>query len=397
MTAGSDLLFTLRQSEAYAVCLNPDQDWGPWSVLRQHVRLDPLNNAVTSDSLPALKKVYFIKRTTQLGSNVNYGTESDATKQAQATNENKLQQTFTAERAVTDMHGFISGLHTSSKFYTAELSPDAMATVFTTSGSTGFSKLVPATHASLLTYCSLLSDGGKGFSLSFSCSPLGWAGGYVFVHLAIGKGRALLDTWDGLPDNMALFVWDMIVKEKCSVGILMPYLIHQIVECKDRKHWKMKSLIVTGQPLTKETVSKAFVLSESVVTSYGATELMVVTDEVLSNSDDYKDHKVGRPLSCNTVKVCNPDGEEVTRGTKGEIYVKTPCMANGYLNNKEITKASFTQDGFFRTGDIGVMQEDGSLLVQGRHHDAIHKGNYIFYPAWLESRIAHCCPGRFRM
>jgi len=130
--------------------------------------------------------------------------------------------------------------------------------------------------------------------------------------------------------------------------------------------------------------------------SYTSTELIMVTCAPVTDASSYEDYNVGVPLPCNTVKICDSRGQEVARGTKGEVYAKTAYMAREYLNNQEDTKASFLSDGFFRTGDIGWMKEDGTLVVEGRHPDIIHRGNYIFYPSWLEGRIMKCCPGMGR-
>ncbi|KAL8575250.1 hypothetical protein ACOMHN_001796 [Nucella lapillus] len=140
-------------------------------------------------------------------------------------------------------------------------------------------------------------------------------------------------------------------------------------------------------------VHQALQLADTVAVVYGSTELLTVSIFPVKDASQYQDYMVGKPHPGCTVKVRNAKGEEVGRGNKGEILAKTPFMMKSYLNSPEDTSASFTRDGFLKTGDIGVALDDGSLLVEGRHFDAIHRGSYIFYPAWLESRIMHCCPG----
>ena len=393
------------------MCVNPDLAWGPWSVLKEHVQHDPVNNTITAspDSLPALRKVYFIRRTSPLSPAPIAGTEDDkaGTRQLSRSKEEEDVRKDDVGFHCPKVQDFIKGLRAAADtFYTTEVTPDDLVTVFTTSGSTGFSKLVPITHASFVK-CSALGARGSldDFGTVFSLSPLGWVGGYVFIYLMLGKACVLFDCWHGPPDSPAALAWDVIREEGCYNGGLMPYMLPKILEQKDsRKTWKMRSLMVAGQPIKRDTVSQALLLSEVVVVSYPSTELITVTCAPVTDASSYEDYNVGVPcpappcpaLPCNTVKICDGGGQEVARGTKGEVYAKTAYMAREYLNNQEDTKASFLSDGFFRTGDIGWMKEDGTLVVEGRHPDIIHRGNYIFYPSWLEGRIMKCCPGMGR-
>ena len=399
---GSDLLRTLRQSRACAVIVNHDLARGPWSVLKEHVQHDPLNStSITSDELPALRKVYFIRRASPLSENPSKEAEDDKVCTGELPRRQKEEEESRKDGdgfQCPEIHeDFVQGLRgAADSFYQTEVTPDDIVSVFTTSGSSGFSKLVPITHASLLKWVALLAKPGiDEFGTTFSISPLGWLGGYVFLHLSLGKARILFDLWHGPPCNPAATAWDMITDEGCYHGAIMPYLLHKILELEDRKGWKLKSLILAGQPIKRDMVSKALLLSKMVIVSYSSTELMTITGMPITDASSYEDYNVGAPLPGNTVKICDGTGKEVSRGTKGEIYAKTIYMAREYIDNEEDTKASFLSDGFFRTRDIGLMKEDGTLVVEGRHPDVIHRGNYIFYPAWLESRIMQCCPGQY--
>eukprot|EP00745_Piridium_sociabile_P026124 TRINITY_DN41541_c0_g3_i5.p1 TRINITY_DN41541_c0_g3~~TRINITY_DN41541_c0_g3_i5.p1 ORF type:complete len:160 (+),score=39.82 TRINITY_DN41541_c0_g3_i5:144-623(+) len=72
--------------------------------------------------------------------------------------------------------------------------------------------------------------------------------------------------------------------------------------------------------------------------------------------------------------------------------MKGPNMMQVYLNNPKATADAFTEDGFFRTGDMGRLDERGHLIVDGRGSDAIMRGAYIFYPTWIEKSL-RSCPG----
>ncbi|XP_076466981.1 2-succinylbenzoate--CoA ligase-like [Babylonia areolata] len=392
---GSDLLHVLRQSKASAICVNPDLDTGPWQVLKQHVHHDPDTNTVTSPTLPNLRKVFFIRRTAAwLCQDVAASSGQADTGHREPGAENSDNRDLLGDGfGSPETADFIARLQVLDEFYQAEVAADETVVVFTTSGSTGFSKLVPHTHASLFKCLRFLKRGDLDqFSVTFNCAPIGWLGGYVFIYMSVGQGRVLLDMWYGAPDDMAAVAWDMIAQEGCGEGTCMPYLLPKILALENRKAWKMKILSLGGQPMKKEIIDQALQLSEKVLTSYVSTELLMTSVIVVGDVSEYQDFLVGKLLPDCTLKACDREGKEVARGTKGELYVKTPWMTQGYLDAED-TPASFTADGFLKTGDIGQMLEDGSLLVEGRQHDAIHRGSYIFYPAWLESRIMRCCPG----
>ncbi|XP_076466956.1 2-succinylbenzoate--CoA ligase-like isoform X2 [Babylonia areolata] len=373
--------------------LADDLDLGPWQVLRQHVQHHPVTNTVTSVTLPDLQKVFFIRRTAPLCQDPGLSGPA-STGRSDPESDNTEKKNFVGDGFASPETGdFIACLRVLDEFYEAEVSVDETVVVFTTSGSTGFSKLVPHTHASLIKCFQFLKQGSLDqYSLAFNSAPLGWLGGYPFLYLSVGKGRLLLDMWYGAPDDLAAAVWNLIVKEGCVNSVIMPFLLPKILALEDRQPWKMKGILVSGQPLKKEVILQALQLSESVLVTYTGSELLMTTVTVVRDSSSYQDFLAGKPLPNCSVKVCDSDGKEVTRGAKGEIHAKTPWMTQGYLSAED-TAASFTADGFLKTGDVGQMLEDGSLLVEGRQHDAIHRGSYIFYPAWLESRIISCCPG----
>jgi long-chain acyl-CoA synthetase len=94
---------------------------------------------------------------------------------------------------------------------------------------------------------------------------------------------------------------------------------------------------------------------------------------------------VGRPLPGVELKVVDEDGEEVTEeGDTGEIVVRGPNVFRGYWNRPDETKAAFTSDGWFRTGDIGVLDDDGDLFIVDRSKDLVIVSGFNVYPREVE-------------
>jgi long-chain acyl-CoA synthetase len=68
------------------------------------------------------------------------------------------------------------------------------------------------------------------------------------------------------------------------------------------------------------------------------------------------------------------DGNPMPQGERGEVCIRSIANFNGYWGNEEATRAAFTKDGFFRTGDIGYLDEDGYLFIVDRKKDIIIRG-----------------------
>ncbi|KAK7104986.1 uncharacterized protein [Littorina saxatilis] len=197
---GSDLLRTLRVSRAAAILVDPDVPDSPWNVLKHHVTVGDDDN-VTSESLPELKKLFFVRRVEGKG------------------------------------HGdFFGHLETLSDWYqTDEITPDETATVFTTSGTTGFSKLVVYTHGNLTGWGQHSRAESQAFyqhgHLVLNMAPLGWAGGYIGNSIASGSVRVLCDVRAaGIPKDMPKFIWRCLVEEKCRRAVLSPLHLSGLVE-----------------------------------------------------------------------------------------------------------------------------------------------------------------------
>ena len=88
------------------------------------------------------------------------------------------------------------------------------------------------------------------------------------------------------------------------------------------------------------------------------------------------------------VKILDQSGNEVPQGSEAEICIRGENVTKGYLNNPEANKTSFTQEGFFRTGDQGKKDEDGYVFITGRIKELINKGGEKISPIELDNVIA---------
>jgi malonyl-CoA/methylmalonyl-CoA synthetase len=117
---------------------------------------------------------------------------------------------------------------------------------------------------------------------------------------------------------------------------------------------------------------------------YGMTE----TNMLCSNpyEGDRVAGSVGYPLPGVQIRL-RAEGAEPAQGEVGTVQVKGPNVFQGYLNAPDKTAAAFTDDGFFVTGDLGYLTEDGRLYLVGRQSDMIISGGYNVYPTEVEAAL----------
>ena len=93
----------------------------------------------------------------------------------------------------------------------------------------------------------------------------------------------------------------------------------------------------------------------------------------------------GQPVQ--EVRFVGPDGVEAAAGSEGEIWVRGPRVMSGYLDDAEMTAAVLSPDGWYRTGDLGYLDEDGFLFLTGRLNDLINRGGEKIAPAEVDAAL----------
>ncbi|MGJ4892676.1 long-chain fatty acid--CoA ligase [Bradyrhizobium sp. HKCCYLRH3099] len=125
----------------------------------------------------------------------------------------------------------------------------------------------------------------------------------------------------------------------------------------------------------------------SIAEGYGLSETAPVLTCNVPTSTDFTG-TIGLPLPSTWLSIRDDDGNEVPLGQPGEICAKGPQVMAGYWNRPDETAKVMTSDGFFRTGDIGVMATDGSIKIVDRKKDMILVSGFNVYPNEVEEVIA---------
>lgn len=125
-----------------------------------------------------------------------------------------------------------------------------------------------------------------------------------------------------------------------------------------------------------------------VAEGYGLTETSPVLTSNIPLADAVRLGTIGIPVPSTQIIIANDDGKEVATGEPGEIYAKGPQVMSGYWNRPDETKNVFTEDGWFKTGDIGVMDQDGFIRIVDRKKEMINVSGFNVYPNEIEDVVS---------
>ncbi len=179
----------------------------------------------------------------------------------------------------------------------------------------------------------------------------------------------------------------LISKAPVSWVLKMP-LLDELVLHKIREQLmsafggEFSQIIVGGAPLNAEVEAFLQRIHFPVTVGYGMTE----TAPIISYTywKDYKPFSCGQALpGLMEIRIANPNGEGV-----GEIEVRGENVMLGYYKNDDATREAFTEDGWLRTGDLGLLDEDGFLYIKGRHKTMLLGSNgQNIYPEEIEAKL----------
>lgn len=156
---------------------------------------------------------------------------------------------------------------------------------------------------------------------------------------------------------------------------------------KDVDFSHLKLTLGGGMAVQKQTAQRwKEVTGKPLIEAYGLTE---TSPAVCINPLDLQDYngKIGLPISSTIVAILDDQGKEVALGEVGEISVKGPQVMKGYWNRPEETAKVMTADGFFRTGDLGFMDEEGYVRLVDRKKDMILVSGFNVFPNEVEDVV----------
>jgi cyclohexanecarboxylate-CoA ligase len=257
-----------------------------------------------------------------------------------------------------------------------------------TSGSAGDPKgvmltanAIAADGETIASACSLTER-----SVFFMASPLGHQLGFsvgLRMPLSLGAKVVYLDHWN--PEDAV----ELMAREKVTFTCSTPTLLIDVLRARNlQEHRALPALevwLLAGAVATAALHEEARAKLPGVALAhvFSMTEVGAVIINPPGAPPD-RSLATGRAPRGVELKVLGPDGETVGRGTEGELVIRTHSLFAGYYRRSDLTDASFTPDGFFRSGDSVRIDDQGYLSVTGRIKDLIKRGGESISPTELE-------------
>jgi malonyl-CoA/methylmalonyl-CoA synthetase len=262
------------------------------------------------------------------------------------------------------------------------LEPDDGAALLYTSGTTGRPKGALLTHANLAHNAAVLVDlwGFTQADVLLHVLPLFHTHGlFVATHcvLASGASMVLLPTFEVAAALRAV--------PQCTVMMGVPTHYSRLLSDSrlDADLVRGMRLFVSGSAPMPVQLHEAFTerTGRTILERYGMTETSMLTSNALDGVR--KPGSVGTPLPGVELRVAD-GGLPVATGVVGQVEVRGPNVFGGYWRRPELAGETFTDDGFFRTGDLGRIDGDGYLELVGRSKDLVISGGLNVYPRDVE-------------
>jgi acyl-CoA synthetase (AMP-forming)/AMP-acid ligase II len=256
--------------------------------------------------------------------------------------------------------------------------PDEPFVIVYTSGTTSRSKGCVHTFN---TYCSgaralIAPFGYSAADVQFGPSPVAHTTGLVtsvLVPMLVGASTHLMAEWEPVRGI------EEIQRFGCTAAVTAPTFLHGLLSEYDPERHDLSRLRLwtcAGAPIPAAVVERtsATLPNIKVLSLYGRSENLVTT--CCSTEDDVSRALTsdGSALPGTEVRIVDPQGNEVPRGTEGDIAYRGPAHMIEYLANPGETASLFTADGFSKSGDLGVMTDDGYVRVTGRTKDIVIRG-----------------------
>ncbi|QSZ35238.1 hypothetical protein DSL72_008107 [Monilinia vaccinii-corymbosi] len=293
----------------------------------------------------------------------------------------------------------VRNLAGTSRYRRSKRKPEDLALLVYSSGTTGHPKGVMLSHGNIVADI-LMTSTVEGTSLSWEggrdgkgdriIAPLPFYHIYglcCIVHFALYRGLEciVMEKFD-----LEKFC-QTIQKFRATFAFTVPPIVLMLGKNPIVSKYDLSTIRMMNSgaaPLTRELVDAVYArLKIPVKQGYGLSETSPTTH--LQPWADWNKYpgSVGKLLPNQIAKYMNSEEKEVPAGQTGELWITGPNIFQGYLRNPEGTKNALTDDGFFKTGDVGYQDEEGNFYITDRVKELIKYKGFQVPPAELEGLL----------
>lgn len=268
---------------------------------------------------------------------------------------------------------------------------DALAQLLFTSGTSGEPKGVLHRNDVLMRAVAMeiehldLNAGDR----IFVPSPLAHQTGFLYgmwLALVMGVPQIVQPVWNAQRALRALRDWNGTFVQAAT-----PFLsdLLDAVEEGEAAAPSLRIFVATGAAVPRSMAQRATrTLGAAVCGAWGTTESCLGSLAAPSDEPAKVWGTDGRALRGITLRIADEDGRVLSSGEEGHFEVLSPTMFAGYADHPEWTEAAYTDDGWFKTGDLGVMDDDGFIRITGRVRDVINRGGEKVPVAEMEQLLS---------
>ena len=278
----------------------------------------------------------------------------------------------------------------------ADVTPEDVCVIMYSSGTTGNPKGIRLSQANLVAHT--LNAGGAfaefaADDINMVSMPLFHVGGSSYAQLGINAGVPSFVTREVDGGSLA-----GAMLAGATRTFLVPAVLAKVMEMGPdaiKLFNRLRTFVYGASPMPPALLKQALAdfPDTDFVQVYGLTEVCgaVTVLSPVAHRDEARPERLtsaGQPALKVEVKVVNPDTlEEVPQGQPGELWFRTPQLMEGYHNKPDATKEAITEDGWFRTGDIGRVDDGGFVFVEDRLKDMIISGGENIYSVEVERAL----------
>jgi len=263
---------------------------------------------------------------------------------------------------------------------------DEVAVLAYTSGTTSDPKGVIHDHRTLLSELRHMAPWMTPGKPNLMGSPVTHATGMlgaVLGPLVTGQDIHLIDRWD------PAHALEVVLEAGVGAGSGAPVFLASLLDHPDftaAHAARMSRIGLGGAPVPGALAERAAALGVAIIRSYGSTEQPSTTGCLFDEPAERRHRTDGRALAGVELRIVDEHGVDVPAGTPGEILSRGPDLCMGYTD-AALNAAAFDDDGWYHTGDVGVLDADGYLTITDRVKDIVIRGGENVSAAEVEDAL----------
>ncbi len=286
-----------------------------------------------------------------------------------------------------------------------DLDENTTATIFYTSGTTGFPKGVTFTHRKLVLHTLALANGLRYDPLNVDRThnfmilvPMFHVHSWGIPYMGLLNGNKYV-----LPGRYEVnVILELLKKENIKFSAMVPSILYMILSAPNiedySEYLRGWRVVIGGAALPKGLAMKARSYGIVTIGAYGMSEtaplltIAIYNDEIASADDETKFNfsiSTGIPVPMVNLRVVDQNMKDVPADGKtiGEIVVRTPWLTSGYFKDEEKTRELW-RGGWLHTGDLAVIHPNGYISIMDREKDAVKSGGEFIPSQVLENAIS---------